>query len=180
MSGSIELQIDDPIEIGFTGIIPLQSEEDPIFAAWLLSVEEDIDNWDEAYSWGDHAGLYDPVGSVSTHESTYDHSKLHNPVTAGTGISVTGQEVSNSDKGSSAVTTHESTYDHSTLYPIGVGERITGDDSGRYGEMSTDGSYGYLCTVAGIAGVAVWMKWQLTTTEAPSGTFDITFDETFV
>ena len=35
------------------------------------------DNYDTAYSWGDHDGLYDPVGSasaaVATHESTWDH-----------------------------------------------------------------------------------------------------------
>lgn len=39
----------------------------------------------------------------------------HAPVTAGDGISVVGQVVSNIDKGSSAVTTHESTYTHSDI-----------------------------------------------------------------
>jgi len=33
--------------------------------------------------------------AVGTHESTYDHTKLHDPATAGTGISITGQVVTN-------------------------------------------------------------------------------------
>lgn len=59
-----------------------------------------IGQWNTAYSWGDHAGLYDPVGTaageIGTHESTYDHSLLHSPVTLGTanGLSLDGQEVS--------------------------------------------------------------------------------------
>ena len=35
-------------------------------------------HWDTAYSWGDHAGLYDVTGTaasaISTHESTYNHT----------------------------------------------------------------------------------------------------------
>jgi hypothetical protein len=51
--------------------------------------------------------------AVGTHESTYDHSKLHDPVTAGTGISVSGQEVTNSlpskwDEASGVLTTSTS------------------------------------------------------------------------
>jgi hypothetical protein len=59
-----------------------------------------IANWDTAYGWGDHAGLYDAAGTaageVGTHESTYDHSLLHSPVTldALTGITLTGQQLS--------------------------------------------------------------------------------------
>lgn len=40
-----------------------------------------IGQWNTAYGWGDHAGLYDPVGSASgavgTHESTYNHSNYN-------------------------------------------------------------------------------------------------------
>lgn len=40
----------------------------------------DHDHYDTAYGWGDHAGLYDTVGTgagaVATHESTYDHSLI--------------------------------------------------------------------------------------------------------
>lgn len=55
-------------------------------------------------------------GAVSTHESNYDHTLLHSPVSAGTGISVSGQEVSNSDTGSGAVSGHELAYDHTKLH----------------------------------------------------------------
>lgn len=39
-----------------------------------------ISNWDTAYGWGNHAGLYDTIGTasglISTHESTYNHSLI--------------------------------------------------------------------------------------------------------
>lgn len=38
------------------------------------SAVEDSGNWDTAYGWGDHAGLYDPAGTMTTHESTYNHA----------------------------------------------------------------------------------------------------------
>jgi len=59
-----------------------------------------IGQWNTAYSWGDHAGLYDPIGTaageIDDHESTYDHSLLHSPVTLDvlTGITLTGQQLS--------------------------------------------------------------------------------------
>ncbi|MHB8108120.1 MAG: hypothetical protein ACYDH4_11945, partial [Candidatus Cryosericum sp.] len=38
-------------------------------------------NWDTAYGWGNHAGLYDATGTasgvISTHESTYNHSNYN-------------------------------------------------------------------------------------------------------
>lgn len=40
------------------------------------------------------------------------YNKLHDVVTAGAGISLSGQQVTNSDTGSAAITTHESTYNH--------------------------------------------------------------------
>ena len=58
-------------------------ESDPIFsvsAAFGIAAG-DISNWDTAFGWGDHSGLYDLEGTaaaaVSAHESTYDHSDLH-------------------------------------------------------------------------------------------------------
>jgi hypothetical protein len=37
-------------------------------------------DWDTAYGWGDHSGLYDDIGTASglieTHESTYDHDLI--------------------------------------------------------------------------------------------------------
>lgn len=60
-----------------------------------------IGQWNTAYGWGDHAGLYDPVGSaadeVGDHETAYDHTLLHSPVTipaSPNGLSLTGQEIS--------------------------------------------------------------------------------------
>jgi hypothetical protein len=52
---------------------------------------------------------------VATHESTYSHSLLHSPVTAGTGISVDGQQVSNTDTGSAAVASHLSAFTHGDI-----------------------------------------------------------------
>lgn len=49
-------------------------------------------NWDIAYGWGDHSGLYDATGTaaglISTHESTYNHSNYntaysHSQITTG-------------------------------------------------------------------------------------------------
>ena len=52
---------------------------DPVFAAWQTSYDHHA-NWDTAYGWGDHAGLYDATGTasglLSTHNSTYDHSLI--------------------------------------------------------------------------------------------------------
>lgn len=60
-----------------------------------------IGQWNTAYGWGDHAGLYDPVGTaagaVGDHETTYDHTTLHAAVTipaSPNGLSLTGQEIS--------------------------------------------------------------------------------------
>lgn len=56
----------------------LQAETDPVFGLWLSGVTPA--NWDTAYGWGDHAGLYDATGTASgligTHESTYNHSLI--------------------------------------------------------------------------------------------------------
>jgi hypothetical protein len=30
--------------------------------------------WDTAYGWGDHAGLYEATGAVATHETTFNHA----------------------------------------------------------------------------------------------------------
>jgi len=55
-------------------------------------------NWDTAYGWGNHAGLYDLAGTADTeigdHELAYNHTLLHNPATVG-GLPLTldGQEV---------------------------------------------------------------------------------------
>lgn len=82
----------------------LNYDASPTFAGLTISGEALsstlITQWSTAYSWGDHAGLYDTIGAASgeidDHESTYDHSLLHSPVTldALTGITLTGQQLS--------------------------------------------------------------------------------------
>lgn len=67
----------------------------------------------------DQAGA-DPAGTaagvITVHETNNDHTLLHTPVTAGVGISVAGQEVTNADPGSTAVFTHEAAADPHPQY----------------------------------------------------------------
>lgn len=56
---------------------------------------------------GSKAGDFATVG--------HTHAQLHDAATAGDGISVIGQQVTNSDRGSTAVGTHEGTYTHSDI-----------------------------------------------------------------
>ena len=63
----------------------LSHDSKPTFAGLTIAGESLshslITQWSAAYSWGDHAGLYDPVGTaageVGTHESTYNHSNYN-------------------------------------------------------------------------------------------------------
>lgn len=67
------------------GVTAEQAGADPTgTAAGAVVAHElsyDHDNYDTAYGWGNHAGLYDAFGSaageVEAHESAYDHSDLH-------------------------------------------------------------------------------------------------------
>jgi len=47
---------------------------------WDVSIPDNHVNWDTAYSWGDHAGLYDTVGTaaglMTAHTSAFDHSLI--------------------------------------------------------------------------------------------------------
>lgn len=82
----------------------LNHDSKPTFAGLTINGESISDaliaQWSTAYSWGDHAGLYDAIGTaegeVSDHEATYDHTLLHNPVTLGTanGLTLNDQELS--------------------------------------------------------------------------------------
>ena len=68
-----------------------------------------IENWNTAYGWGDHAGLYDPVNSASNalsgHLSSFDHSLIATALQSetdpiftawdkSTGISITESQIS--------------------------------------------------------------------------------------
>jgi hypothetical protein len=50
-------------------------------SAWDTSITDNSANWNTAFGWGDHDGLYDPVGSASsavgTHESTFNHANYN-------------------------------------------------------------------------------------------------------
>jgi len=69
----------------------------------LSVITDNSSNWDTAYGWGDHAGLYDTIGTaaglVGTHESTYNHTNYntaysHSQLTSGNPHSVTPAELS--------------------------------------------------------------------------------------
>jgi hypothetical protein len=59
----------------------LTVETDPVYSAssWFTTTNNSTD-WDTAYGWGDHAGLYDLVGAgasaVAGHELAYDHTLI--------------------------------------------------------------------------------------------------------
>jgi hypothetical protein len=67
------------------------------------SFTDNSSNWNTAYSWGNHAGLYDTVGTASgligTHESTYNHSNYNTAYswgdhsTAGYLTDITGESI---------------------------------------------------------------------------------------
>lgn len=54
-----------------TGVFSLTS-------GYVIPTTTQETNWDTAYGWGDHAGLYDNIGTaaglISAHESTYNHA----------------------------------------------------------------------------------------------------------
>ena len=64
------------------GYLTSFTETDPIFTASPAHGIDafDIANWNTAYGWGNHAGLYELTGTASgligTHESTYDHTLI--------------------------------------------------------------------------------------------------------
>jgi hypothetical protein len=83
-----------------------------------------ISNWNTAYGWGNHAGLYDPIneasGIMSNHESTYNHTHYNTAYSWGdhSGLyDLLGTAAS-------AVTTHESTYNHNS-FGLSIGAPTT-------------------------------------------------------
>mgnify|MGYP001136336540 CR=1 FL=1 len=80
--------------------LTLSDGELSVTTGYSIPQNTDISNWNTAYGWGDHSGLYDPAGTatseINSHELTYDHILLHDPVTLGVanGLSLDGQELS--------------------------------------------------------------------------------------
>jgi hypothetical protein len=83
--------------------LTIDSNQDAAFVGDVTGANLNISNWDTAYGWGDHAGLYDAVGTasglISTHESTYNHANYntaytHSQLTSGNPHSVTPAELS--------------------------------------------------------------------------------------
>ena len=106
------------------------AESDPVFVASAAYgiVAGDITNWDTAYGWGDHSGLYDPAGTMTTHESTYNHANYDTAYGWG--------DHSGLYESSGAVATHEGTYNHAN-YDTAYG---WGDHAGLYedaGDITT-------------------------------------------
>jgi len=60
-------------------------------SAWDASIVDNSINWNTAYSWGDHAGLYDLIGTASglmlAHEITYDHLLIATSLQPGDNVS---------------------------------------------------------------------------------------------
>jgi len=58
----------------------------------ITAANLNITNWDTAYSWGNHAGLYDLLGTASsligTHQSTYNHDNYNTAYSWGNHASV--------------------------------------------------------------------------------------------
>lgn len=107
-----------------------------------------IDGLTEATSIGD-TDLIPIYQSSETKKLAASYLGLHDAVTAGTGISVTDQVVTNDDTGSGAVSTHEGTYDHSDLHTIATagtgisitGQEISNDDTGSGAVSNHESSY---------------------------------------
>lgn len=77
-------------------------------SAWGTSITNNSANWNTAYGWGDHAGLYDTTGTaasaVSSHESTYNHANYntaytHSTLTTGNPHSVSWSELTGARSG---------------------------------------------------------------------------------
>jgi len=90
--GSEELRANDNLSAGGTRLVDVAAPIDgtdavnldflntAINVAAFNVLAADISHWNTAYSWGNHAGLYDPVGTasatISSHETTYDHTDI--------------------------------------------------------------------------------------------------------
>jgi hypothetical protein len=78
----------------------------------LSVVTDNSTNWDTAYGWGNHAGLYDTAGTaaglVGAHESTYNHANYNTAY--GWGNHAGLYDVTGTASG--LMGTHESTYNH--------------------------------------------------------------------
>jgi hypothetical protein len=88
-----------------TGVISLTT-------GYVIPTTTEETNWNTAYGWGDHAGLYDAAGTASslvgTHESTYNHANYNTAYGWGdhSGLYDT------TGTASGLIGTHESTYNH--------------------------------------------------------------------
>jgi len=66
---------------GQTGVVVLDADDiSDTYTTNKFVTSTQKTNWDTAYGWGNHAGLYDTVdtasGLIGTHESTYNHSLI--------------------------------------------------------------------------------------------------------
>lgn len=148
------------------------NETDPVFtgsAAYGISAG-DISSWDTAYGWGDHAGLYDTVGTalseVGGHESTYNHGNYNtaygwgNHADAGYLTDISGEDLSTADNTTSQFITQgdidwasnvpsneaDPVFTGSPAYSITTGDIDNWDTAFGWGDHS---GAGYLTSISG-------------------------------
>jgi hypothetical protein len=109
----------------------LQYHNDTRAAAWLAAGHETTynhANYDTAFGWGNHDGLYDLAGTaagvIAAHELTYDHTSYDTAYSWGDHAGLYDLI----GAASTAVGTHESTYNHAN-YDTAYG---WGDHAGLY------------------------------------------------
>jgi len=85
-------------------------------SAWGTSITDNSADWDTAFGWGDHDGLYDTTGTaaglISTHESTYNHTNYntaysHSQIVTGNPHSIGYADISDFNTG---VSTYETSH----------------------------------------------------------------------
>ena len=77
----VQPQIHASVTIGTANGLSLSVQQLSLAAATTSTTgaltSTDWNRFDAAHGWGDHAGLYDPAGTMTTHESTYNHANYN-------------------------------------------------------------------------------------------------------
>ncbi|HOM03037.1 MAG TPA: hypothetical protein PLH43_09445 [Acetivibrio sp.] len=148
-------------------------------SVWKTEYDQKSPNWDEAYSWGDHAGLYQPVdedltaiASLGFTQSALLRKTGVNTWTLDTNVYATEQYVLEhiiSDHGSLSGLSDDDHPQYALadgsrcVFYIPYGVKQTGV-AGVVGQMSISDDYLFICVVGGGAGVAIWKKIPLVQT----------------
>lgn len=137
----------------------LQYHTDARAATWLAAGHETTynhANYDTAFSWGNHDGLYDLAGAaagvIAAHESTYNHANYDTAYGWGDHAGL----YDTIGSASTAVGTHESTYNHANydtaygwgnhagLYDVtGTAASAVGTHEGTYNHTNYNTAYSW-------------------------------------